>query len=394
MTRLVDALLLGWHGVRSRPGRAVMSALGIALGITTLVLVTGIPASGQADLDRQLTALGTDVLVAQSANAADAQAGFALHGDAAAMVGRIGPVRAASAVANLNQPVLRTRLSDPNRSAGITALAATPDLLTAVHGKVARGAFLSAATERLPTVVLGHSAARWLGITRLDPHRPLQIVVGGAGLTVIGILAPMPLTPELEQAVFVGWDAARTGVGFDGHPTVVYLRADEASIEPVRAVLPATIAPELPGLISVSRPSDALAAKRATERTFAGLFLGLAAVALVVGGIGVANTMIVSVLERRREIGLRRALGATRRDIRRQFLTEAMLLSSLGGAVGLLAGVLGTIGYAAVRHWPIVVPVPAVGTGVLGALVIGALAGLYPAVRASRLSPTEALAHH
>jgi len=392
VTRLLDALMLGWLGVRTRPGRAVMSAVGIALGIATLVLVTGIPAGGRADLDRKLVALGTDVLVAQPSGAADSAADIALESDAAAMVRRIGPVRAASGVANLNQPVLRTRLSDPNQSAGVTALAATSDLLSAVHGRVAQGAFLTRATERLPTAVLGHAAAQWLGITHLDPAHPVEVEVGDAGFTVIGILAPMPLTPELEQAVLVGWDAARTAVDFDGRPTVVYLRADEPSIESVRSVLPPTLDPELPGLISVSRPSDALAAKRATEGTFAALVLGLAAVALVVGGIGVANTMIVSVLERRREIGLRRALGATRRDIRRQFLTEAVLLSLLGGVVGLLVGGLGTVGYAAVRHWPLVVPVPAIGAGLGGAVLIGAVAGLYPAVRASLLSPTAALA--
>lgn len=394
MTRLLDALLLGWQGVRGRPGRAVLSAVGIALGIATLVLITGIPASGQADLDRKLTALGTDVLVAQASSAAgsDEVADVSLPAGAAAMVRRIGPVHAASAVANLNQPVLRTPLSDPNETAGITALAATPDLLEAVHGRVADGSFLDDATATLPTVVLGHAAADWLGITSVDPRHPLAVTVGASSLTVIGVLAPMPLTPELEQAVFVGWDAARSALGFDGHPSVVYLRAAESQVEPVREVLPPTLDPQLPGLISVSRPSDALAAKRATQGTFSALFLGLAAVALVVGGIGVANTMIVSVLERRREIGLRRALGATRRDVRRQFITEAVLLSLLGGAAGLVVGVLGTVGYAAARGWPLVVPLPAIGAGLIGAVVIGALAGLYPAVRASLLSPTEALA--
>jgi putative ABC transport system permease protein len=390
MSRLLDALGLGWLGVRSRPARAAMSALGVALGIGTLVLVTGIPASGQADLDRQLTALGTDVLQAQGSGVS--QQPVELPSAAAAMVRRIGPVEDASAVANLNARVLRTDLSDPNDTAGVSALAATPDLLTAVHGEVASGVFLSAASERLPAVVLGHAAADWLGITSVDPAHAPRIQVGGSWFTVIGVLGPMPLTPELEQAVFVGWDAARSALGFDGHPTVVYLRADESQIEPVRGVLPATLDPATPGLVSVSRPSEALAAKRATQGTFSALFLGLAAVALVVGGIGVANTMIVSVLERRREIGLRRALGATRGDVRLQFLTEAVLLSLLGGAAGLVGGLLGSLGYAGVRSWPFVVPLPAVGGGLLGALLVGALAGLYPAVRAARLSPTEALA--
>lgn len=384
---MTDALHEAWRGVRGRPGRAVMSAIGIALGIATLVLVTGIPASGQADLDRRLTALGTDILVAQpSAASEDAPE---LPEQAAAMVRRIGPVEAASAVANLDARVRRTPLADPNDTAGIVVLAATGDLLGTIRGRLASGTFLAA--PRLPTVVLGAQAAHWLGITRLDPARPPQIMVGDARLTVVGILAPMPLTPELEQSVLVGWDAARE-LGFDGHPSVVYLRAAESRVEAVRDVLPATLSPDLPGLVGVSRPSDALAAKRAAQGTFSALFLGLAGVALAVGGIGVANTMIVGVLERRREIGLRRALGARRKDVRRQFLTEAVLLSVLGGTTGVVGGVVGTVGFAATRGWPLVVPLPALAGGLAGSVLVGALAGLYPAVRAARLPPTEALA--
>lgn len=388
MSRLRDALRLGWLGVVSRPARAAMSALGVALGIGTLVLVTGIPASGQADLDRRLTALGTDVLQAQGSGVSGAPVELPVA--AAAMVRRIAPVERASAVANLNLGVRRTEFSDPNDTAGITALAATPDLLPAVRGSVVSGSFLR--PGGLPTVALGHAAAAWLGISSVDPRRAPMILIGSSWFTVVGILAPMPLTPELEQAVFVDWSAARSLLGFGGHPTVVYLRAHESQLEPVRAVLPATLSPTTPGLVSVSRPSEALAAKRATAGTFSGLFLGLAGVALLVGGVGVANTMIVSVLERRREIGLRRALGATRGDVRLQFLTESILLSALGGLAGLLTGLLGSWGYAVLRGWPVVVPLPALGAGFGGALLVGAVAGLYPAVRAARLSPTEALA--
>lgn len=382
-----DALHEAWRGVRGRPGRAVMSGIGIALGIATLVLVTGIPASGQANLERRLTALGTNILVAQSSAASDDAP--TLPEAATAMVRRIGPVEAVGAVASLDARVRRTPLADPNDTAGIVALAATGDLLETIHGALADGTYLS--TPGLPTAVLGAQAAQWLGITRLDPAQPVQVTVGDARLTVVGILAPMPLTPELEQAVLVGWEAARE-LGFDGHPSVVYLRAVESRVEAVREVLPATLSPQLPGLVSVSRPSDALAAKRATQGTFSALFLGLAAVALAVGGIGVANTMIVGVLERRREIGLRRALGARRKDVRRQFLAEAVLLSLLGGTAGLVSGMISSVGFAAARGWPVVVPLTAVGGGLAGSVLVGALAGLYPAVRAARLPVTEALA--
>lgn len=385
-----DALGLGWLGLRGRPARAAMSAVGIAVGLATLVLVIAIPASGQADLDRRLDALGTNVLVAQGSGAAGAP--VRLPEAAAAMVRRVGPVESATAVANLNQPVLRTDLADPTGAAGITALAATPDLLATLSGDVASGVFLTDATAGLPAVVLGHTAARWLGMTDVDPAHAPRIRVGPRWFSVVGVLGPMPLTPELEQSALVGWDAARTELGFDGHPTVVYLTAAEQRLEDVRAVLPATLDPVAPGLVSVSRPSDALAAKRAAQDTFGGLFLGLAGVALLVGGIGVANTMVVSVLERRHEIGLRRALGATRGAVRLQFLVEAVLLSVLGAVVGTSAGVAGALAYAAVRGWPVVVPPVVLPLGVLGAVVVGALAGLWPAVRAARLSPTEALA--
>ena len=159
-----------------------------------------------------------------------------------------------------------------------------------------------------------------------------------------------------------------------------------------RAVLPATVNPALPGLVQVSRPSDALAAKREGDRTFGALFLGLAAVSLLVGAVGVANTMVISVLERRHEIGLRRALGAHRGQIRAQFLTESVLLSALGGLTGAAAGVLATIGYATWQQWPLVIPAGPLAAGVAGATAAGILAGVYPAIRAARLTPTDALA--
>ncbi|MFD8612209.1 ABC transporter permease [Streptomyces sp. NPDC059631] len=386
-----DILRLGLLGIRTRGPRAALSALGISLGIATLVVVTAVPASSSRALSNQLSALGTNMLrVAPQTNA---DPPVVLPESADAMAARIGPVTHASAVANLHRTVLRSDRADPADAPGISVLAARTGLLAAVHGTVGSGSFLTATTARFPTVVLGARAASRLGYDRVRLGKEAgQVYIGGRWFTVVGILAPLPLAPDLDSTVLIGWDAAREQFGFDGHPTVVYVTAVESQIENVRAVLPATVHPQLPGLVQVSRPSDALAAKRATERTLSVLLLGLAGVALLVGGVGVANTMVVSVLERRREIGLRRALGASRRQIRGQFLAESVALSALGGCAGTLLGALGAGGYALYQTWPVVFPPLALAGGVLGAVVVGAAAGLYPAVRASGLPPTEALA--
>jgi putative ABC transport system permease protein len=388
---LSDVLRLGLLGISTRKLRAALSALGISIGIATLVIVTGIPASSQASLLNQLSALGTNMLQAQPAP--DQNPPVLLPESSLGSVRRIGPVTSAAVVANTHTLVRRSDRTDPNDGSGLTVLASSDGLLDSINGKVHTGKFLDAATDKFPTVVLGYVAATRLGINVLVPgQQPPLVYIGTTWFSVIGILDPMPLAPDVERAVLVGWDAAKQFLAFDGHPTVVYVKAREDSIEDVRAVLPATLYPQLPGLVQVSRPSDALAAKRASQSNFSALFLGLAGVALLVGGVGVANTMFISVLERRREIGLRRALGATRGQIRGQFLTEAVALSGLGGLAGTMLGVLATLGYAVYQGWPPVIPPLAVAGGFVGALVVGVLAGLHPSIRAARLTPTQALA--
>jgi putative ABC transport system permease protein len=389
----VDLLGLGMTGLRTRPLRAVLAALGIAIGIATMVVVVGIPASSQQALDHQLSALGTNLLRAQATFDQVTQELPPVPEDAAAMAARIGPVERTSAVANTHGKVWRSDRIPTEQPSGLTVLAARSDLLPVIGARVASGRFLTDGTAALPVVVLGDKAATRLGITELRPREPAPTVwLGNRWFTVTGVLAPIPLAPDVERAVLVGWPAARAWLGFDGHPTVVYVRAQESQLEAVRAVLPATVFPQNPARIEVSRPSDALAAKRIAETTFSGLFLGLAGVALLVGGVGVANTMVISVLERKREIGLRRALGATRGQIRTQFFTEAIVLCLLGGLTGVAFGVLGAASYAAARDWPATIPPAAAHGGVGSALAIGVLAGLYPANRAARLTPTEALA--
>ncbi|MEO3924874.1 FtsX-like permease family protein [Micromonosporaceae bacterium B7E4] len=382
-----DLARLGSTGLRTRPLRVLLAALGIAIGIAAMLAVVGISASSRAELDRTLDRLGTNLLIAAPGENRSGQRAV-LPPESVAMIGRIGPVEAVGATGRVDAAVYRSDLVPAGQTGGIEVLAAQPELLGTVGGAVRAGSWFTAATGSYPAVVLGDVAARRLDV----PGVGARVWLGGEWFAVVGILAPVPLAEELDSAALVGWRTAETFLRFDGHPTRVYVRAVESQVAAVRAVLGPTANPAAPGEVAVSRPSDALAARQAADATLNGLLLGLGAVALLVGGVGVANTMVISVLERRAEVGLRRALGATRGHVRAQFLAESLLLSALGGAGGTLLGVVVTALYAYARGWPTVVPVWATGGGLAATLLIGAVAGLYPAVRASRLAPTAALA--
>ncbi|MEV3921914.1 ABC transporter permease [Actinomadura coerulea] len=382
-----DVLRVGLGGLRARPARVVLSALGIAIGIATVVAVIGISSSGREDLLRRLDRLGTNMLTAEP--------GDTLFGDRAElpetapeMVRRIGTVTAVGATGSVEATVRRTDRIPEEVTQGIAVQAATAGLLGTLDVAPASGRWLDAATEGRPAVVLGSEAARRLGLDRAGG----QVWIGGRWFVVLGVLRPAELAPEVDRSALVGWDAARRYLGFDGHPTTIYERSADASVGDVRDVLARTVNPERPEEVQVSRPSDALEARAAASGAFTGLLLGLGAVALLVGGVGVANTMVISVLERRREIGLRRSLGATRGQVRVQFLAESLLLSAFGGAAGVVLGAAVTAGFALWKGWPPVVPAWALGGALAATLAIGTVAGLYPAARAARLPPTAALA--
>ncbi|MEW2357629.1 ABC transporter permease [Spirillospora sp. NPDC029432] len=381
-----DVLRVGAAGLRSRPLRVFLSALGIAIGIAAMIGVVGISTSSRAQLQETLDRLGTNLLTVAPGRDLFGDA-TSLPAESAGMIARIPEVESASATGRLDAKVYRNDRIPAGESGGISVLAARLDLPRTVGLEIAAGAWLNPGTSRYPAVVLGTSAADRLGVAGTG----VQVWLGGQWFTVVGVLAPSALAPELDAAALVGWDAATARLSFDGHPTTVYTRAEKDSVEKVRGLLAATANPESPNEIEVSRPSDALAARNATDEAFTGLLLGLGGVALLVGGVGVANTMVISVLERRSEIGLRRSLGATRGQIRLQFLTESQLLAALGGMGGVALGALVTAVYAVSQGWPTVVPPWAMAGGLLATLLIGALAGLYPALRAARLSPTEAL---
>jgi putative ABC transport system permease protein len=385
-----DVVKVGAVGLRTRPMRAFLSALGIAIGIAAMVAVVGISSSSRAELDATLEALGTNLLTVSPGTTFTGETA-ALPMTSEAMVDRIGPVESISAVGRVEEAkVYRTDKISPMETNGLAAYAARIDLRDTIGARVRSGTWLNQATSTYPATVLGATAAARLGIGRAAADT--RILVGDEWFTVIGILDPAPLAPELDTAALIGWPAAQQTLGFDGHPTTIYTRSAHQQVESVREVLGATANPEAPNEVEVSRPSDALAARQAAGEAFTGLLLGLGAVALLVGGVGVANTMVISVLERRAEIGLRRSLGATKAQIRTQFLAESLILSALGGLGGALLGTAVTAIYATYQTWPVIVPIWALTGGITATLAIGALAGLYPAIRASRLPPTEALA--
>jgi putative ABC transport system permease protein len=395
---LKDALRVASVGLRARPLRATLSALGIAIGTAAIVGVLGLSASSQAGLLAEIDRLGTNLLTVEAGQSFTGGAAT-LPLEAPARITHLDNVEQVTHTALLkDQKVYRSSMIPAANSGGLQVRATSLNLLSVLGTGVARGNWLNEGTAREPVAVLGGVAAERLGIDRIFPDQ--RIWLGQHWFNVAGILESSPLAPEIDDSALIGYPAAQQFLGYVsvvrgemtvGPPSSIYVRAVTGHEAAVQSLLARTANPEAPNEVAVSQPSDVLTARAAAAGAFDSLVLGLGVVALIVGAIGVANIMIVSVLERRSEIGLRRALGATEGQIRTQFLAESILLAAIGGGVGVLAGAAATAVYASSRSWAVVIPAEAWSGGIASAIVIGALAGLLPAIRASRMPPTVAL---
>ncbi|HVE27201.1 MAG TPA: ABC transporter permease [Sporichthya sp.] len=396
--RLKDWLGVASVGLRARPLRAALSALGIGIGTAAIVGVLGLSASSQAGLLAEIDRLGTNLLTVEAGHSLTGGEAK-LPSDAPARITHLGDVQLVAHTALVkDEQVYRSPMIPAGNTGGLRVQATSLNLPSVLGTGIARGDWLNDGTARGPVVVLGSAAAERLGIDRVFPDQ--RVWLGGQWFDIAGILNPSPLAPDVDDSALIGYQAAETYLGYVsmvggeqqvGPPSTIYVRAATGHVAAVQSLLAQTANPRAPNEANVSQPSDVLTARAAAAGAFDSLFLGLGVVALIVGAVGVANIMIISVLERRSEIGLRRALGATKGQIRTQFLAESILLAVTGGAVGVLAGVSATAMYAGSKGWAIVIPAQAWSGGIASAILIGAVAGLLPAIRASRMPPTVAL---
>ena len=342
--RTRDLFFVALYGVRARKGRATLTSIGIGIGIAAIVAVSGISASGRADLLSTLESLGTNLVKASP------QAGFFgtqedLPKGVLGMVERIGPVEEVTSTTQTDLLVRRSNFISEFEGGGISTIITSAELLDVIGGNLVEGRFITPGLSNIPVTVLGSVTAERLGIL----------------------------------------------FDIDEEPTTIYLRANPTFIEDVVEVLAPSMNPENPDQVEVTRPSDALEAQQAAEEAFTNLLLGLGSVALLVGGVAIANVMVMSVLERRMEIGVRRSIGATRREIRYQFLLESIVLSGIGGLVGVGLGTFITLAYTNYTDIVFSIPIWQILGAVFLALLIGAISGEYPAIKASKIQPAEAV---
>lgn len=387
------------HGIGARPGRLVLTILGTVLGIAALVVTMGMAQTGAGQIARQFDAIGATQAIAKPATTQTMggknQARTRLPWDSADRVLRLNGVEAAALLADVD--VAGARISavpiiDPTAVAGVApkVVASSPELLTAVRGELVTGRMFDAGHDARAdrVVVLGAGAAEKLGINRIDSQP--SIFIGDRSYTVIGILDEPSRRRDLLETVIMPLGTARADLNLAA-PTELQMRIAVGAGAVVSEQVPVALSPNTPENVEVQAPPAGGELQRNIRGDINIIFLALGGVALIVGGLGIANVTLLSVMERVGEIGLRRALGATRGQVATQFIVESVVVGLLGGLIGAALGVFVVVGVSALQEWTPIIDMPlAIGSALLGG-VIGLVAGAYPAMKAASLEPVAAL---
>ncbi|WP_132189886.1 MULTISPECIES: ABC transporter permease [Kribbella] len=383
-------------GVAARPTRLILTTLGTVLGIAALVGTVGLgqTAAGQITQRFDLAAATRVVVQPDDKGGQEGEAATQLPWDAPERIARLNGVDAAGTVSQLEvgDDLVRSvaGLDGQKEGHALQVMAGSPGLFDAVRGGLKTGRFFDAGHDNRGdrVVVLGKNAAERLGINRIDSQP--AIFLGDQAYTVIGILDSVSGRAELLDAVIMPNGAAKLAYDLEA-PDAVEIRTAVGAAQLIAGQAPVAIDPNNPSALKVDAPPKQGGVRTGVESDLNALFLLLGAVALLVGGLGIANVTLLSVLERVSEIGLRRALGAARRHVAAQFLVESVIVGFLGGLLGTAVGVLLTVGVSWFRDWtPILDSRLSLGAPLLGA-VIGLIAGTYPAWKASAIQPITAL---
>ncbi|MEU8223032.1 ABC transporter permease [Kribbella sp. NPDC048915] len=379
-------------GVAARPTRLILTTLGTVLGVAALVATVGLGQTAAGQITQRFDlAAATRVVVQPEDNGEEAAT--QLPWNAPERLTRLNGVEAAGTVSVLeigDDLVQNVTGVDGNTGKALQVMAGSAGLWDAVRAMLQTGRFFDEGHDRRAdkVVVLGKHAAERLGINRVDSQP--AVFIGDEPYTVIGILDSVSGRADLNDAVIMPNGTARTAYDLEA-PDAVEIRTAVGAAQLIAEQAPIAIEPNDPSRLSVDAPPKQGPVRQGVESDLNALFLLLGAVALLVGGLGIANVTLLSVLERISEIGLRRALGAARRHIAVQFLVESVIVGFLGGLLGTAVGVILTVGVSWIRDWtPILDHWLAFGSPLLGAL-IGLVAGTYPAWKASAIQPITAL---
>lgn len=386
------------HGIGTRPTRLLLTVLGTVLGIGSVVVTVGLAQTAAGQIDKQFDAVAATQVVVQPAESMSGGGGKALAAlpwDAEDRIEQIAGVIAAGAVGTVDvgdSRVTAVPVTDPSAVAATPpdVMAASPGLLDAVRGEVVKGRFFDAGHNARAdrVVVLGAEAAERLGVLRVD--RQPAIFIGDTAYTVIGIVDGVQRVSALESAVIMPAGTARKELDA-GPPGEVQIHIETGAGQVVARQAPLALDPNNVEGYDVRAPASGSGVRDGIQADVNALFLALGAVALIVGGLGIANVTLLSVMERVGEIGLRRALGASRRAIAGQFIVESVTTGLLGGLMGAAVGVMAVVGVSIARDWTPILDLPvALGSAGLGA-VVGLVAGAYPAIKAASIEPVAAL---